>query len=234
MYENLGKTHFILGYTPETIQASIRSHESVEKSTPTTEDSFNFMCDDGGVKHVFFTPDDHVQKKLLHLIQQEKKSIKITAYAFTNGDVAQEVANAARRKVAVEMVVDPNVLQDSYSKIEIVYEAHVPIFVYNPQYHDHACLDKKRKKAGKFTSLMHNKFIIFGKNIADKKLVWTGSCNLTNAALRPRDQVGNQENVLLTDEPRFVKKYEAQFEKLKERSKPYDEIKNAVYFFKRR
>lgn len=245
VYENLGRTHFILGYTPETIPKVIRKYESAVKPTSTIADSFAFLCDDGCIKHAFFSPDDQLQEKLLQLIRSEKKSIKLTAYAFTNGDIAQELANAAQRKIAIEMVVDPNVLQDAYSKIEIVHDEGISIFVYNPQYN--VCADKKMKKpARSFVTLMHNKFIIFGNNIADKKLIWTGSCNLTNLALRSsktkinkhgkqaQGADGNQENAVVTDELRFIKKYEAQFEKLKERSKSYNEIKNAVQFFKRR
>lgn len=226
-HENFGKTHFIMGFVPE--QETKKPAESVSVEN----DTFNFVCDDGCVKHVFFMPDDHIQTKLLHLIRQEKQSIKITAYAFTNGDVAQELVNAAARKIAIEMVIDPSTVQDSYNKVDLVHEAQIPIFVYNPNYRRN---DKKEKKrTGRYAgSLMHNKFIIFGKNIADKQLVWTGSSNLTNAALRPKDEVGNQENVIVTDEQRFIKKYEAQFEKLKQRAKPYGDIKPAAELFTRR
>lgn len=242
-YENLGKTHFILGYTPETIPKAIKERATYSAN----DDAFNFVCDDGSIKHVFFMPDDHVQNKLLQLIKAEKESIKITAYAFTNDAIAQELASAAKKGIAVVMVIDPNVLQDSYSKIETVIEADIPVFVYNPQYV--LCLDKaskdKSKKKKKITrplvTLMHHKFIIFGNNIANKKLLVTGSSNLTVAALRPRkttenqeDLIGNQENVLLTDERRFIEKYEAQFETLQRRSKPYEQIESAVGIFKRR
>ncbi len=54
----------------------------------------------------------------------------------------------AHRKVAIVMVIDPNVLQDSYSKIEIADQAGIPIFVYNPQYH--TCKTKKRKRLASY------------------------------------------------------------------------------------
>lgn len=237
-HDNFGKTHFILGYTPE-IQPT---RKNAPAPTPAESlDFYNFICEDGSVRHAFFSPDDHIQEKLLYLIKQEKKSIKITAYAFTNRDIAQEIANAARRNIIVELVIDANALQDPYSRIDMVHETNALIYVYDPQYtcnsESHkkkSRLDKKKKHAKIRYTLMHNKFIIFGKNIANKQLLWTGSCNWTKAALLPEDDISNQENALLTDEQRFIKKYEPQFDKLKQRATPYNAIKPAVRFFSRR
>ena len=63
-----------------------------------------------------------------------------------------------------------------------------------------------------FSDIMHNKFVIFGKNISNKPLLWTGSFNFTKSA-----QLKNQENVVILDEQYLIQKYEKQFEVIKKR-----------------
>ena len=59
---------------------------------------------------------------------------------------------------------------------------------------------------------MHNKFILFGKNVGGKSLFWTGSFNFTKSA-----KMNNQENVVILDEIQLIDRYNKQFAVLKER-----------------
>ena len=196
--KSFGKTHFILGYTPED-----QVQEQKEQKNDTTI-PFNLAVD-GHIKQVFFSPDDKVQQVLLHLIEQEKESIKIAVYTFTDGQIADALINAKNRGVKVQVVADPTCLQDKFNKIEQLGDAGFDMYIY----------DNSHSK-GLITSLMHNKFIIFGKNHFDHALLWTGSFNLTKSGHRQ-----NQENVVVLDEQDFIVKYLNQFEQLKKRSQRY-------------
>src|SRR5581483_9781909 len=145
---------------------------------------------------------------LLYLIKEEKKSIKLAAFSFTDGDIAQALLDAMHRGVTIEMIVDPGCIIDRFGKIKDLQESKIDIFVYNP---NHA----KDKKARWISSIMHNKFILFGSNVLDKKIIWTGSFNFTKSAHQR-----NQENVIVLDDELVITKYEQQFDRLKTRSFP--------------
>lgn len=201
--EDFGKTHFIVGI-PEEYAAKYQTQKKEAQATDSASEPFELICD-GCVKRVLFSPDDQIQKILLHLIGAEKESIRLTAYSFTDGEVAQALIDAYDRGVRVEIIADPGTVFDRFGKIPLIKEHDIMVFIYNP---DHLKKDKKSLAS----SIMHNKFIIFGKNIAGKSLVWTGSFNWTKAAHRR-----NQENVIILDDKHFINKYAYHFELLKGR-----------------
>lgn len=216
--EDFGKTHFIVGMPQEqSAQYKTQIQKNEIHAPDSTIQPFDLLCD-GCVKRVLFSPDDQIQKILLHLIGSEKESISMTAYSFTDGDVAQALIDAHNRGVRVELVADPGCMFDRFGKIPLIKEHEIVVFIYNP---DHLSKDKKSLAS----SIMHNKFIIFGKNIEGKSLVWTGSFNWTKAAHRR-----NQENVIILDDKKMIDKYAQQFKLLKGRCnyiKPKREIKDA-------
>ena len=195
---NLGKTHFILGLptlTPpplKKIQPAPNLHDLNKK----------LVCHDGCYKQAFFSPDDNVQEILVQLIDQEKKSIKIAIFSFTDGKIAQALIEAARRGVQVEIIVDASGLRDKFSKIELLKGHNIKVTVYDP------------KNNTVYNNIMHHKFVIFENNVASKSLLWTGSYNFTKSAT-----MNNQENVLVLDEMHLIQKYAHQFELIKERTK---------------
>lgn len=216
--EDFGKTHFIVGM-PKDHAAQYKISKKENKTIDNADQQFDLLCD-GCVKRVLFSPDDQIQKILLHLIESEKESIRLTAYSFTDGEVAQALIGAHNRGIRVEIIADPGTMFDRFGKIPLIKEHDIMIFIYNP---DHANKNDKKNLA---SSIMHNKFIIFGKNIAGKSLVWTGSFNWTKAAHRR-----NQENVIILDDKQCIDKYAHQFETLKARCnkiKPKREIKEAA------
>ena len=64
----------------------------------------------------------------------------------------------------------------------------------------------------KFYSIMHNKFLVFGKNLGNKRIVWTGSANATISGT-----TRNEENVRVDDRFEIVKLYDEKFDRLKKK-----------------
>jgi len=195
------KTHFIVGYTEDKKTTQPQEPIPEKQTTP-----YNLICNDC-VKSAYFSPDDDVRSVLLYLIAQETKSIRIAMFTFTENKLAQALVDAKLRGVQVEVVVDQSNVYSRYNKLSLLHQGDVKLFVYSGH-----CMQKN------IPSLMHNKFILFEKNILGKSLVWTGSFNFTRAAHR-----NNQENVLVLDDDLFVTKYGKKFEQLKECSDHYQE-----------
>lgn len=190
----LGKTHFIVGGPRQ--QRTI-TYDQQESGTDEQAVSLN---------RILFAPDDDIQQELIKLIDQEQESIKIAIFTFTDKEVAQALIDAHNRGVHVEVVTDAAYLRDQYSKIALLQSNKIPIFTYNPHYQNAG------KKKQEMLSIMHNKFVVFGKNAKNMAIVWTGSFNFTRSA-----KLRNQENVVILYEQQCVKKFTQQFHRLKKR-----------------
>lgn len=152
------------------------------------------------ITKAFFSPDDKVATMLIDLINAERKRIVVAIYTFTYKDIAQALVNAHNRGIQVEVVADHGYGNDRYSKIPLLANNKIPIWIYQTQSGD------------RDASLMHNKFCVFEDNILHKSLVWTGSYNFT-----VRASTRNQENVILLDNRKIVDQYLEHFEILKTR-----------------
>lgn len=189
----LGKTHFIVGLPPE--QITKKSNDCVPTSVPGL-----LECKDGSFKHALFSPQDDVQKMLLELIGQEREYILVAVFSFTDGAIAQALIDAKKRGVIVEVITDISCTRDKFTKIGFLKEQGIKVYVYNP------------KNVSILNDIMHHKFVLFGKNIHNKQLLWTGSFNFTKSA-----NVNNQENILILDELSLIERYRKQFALLKEK-----------------
>ncbi len=187
--DTFGKTHFIIGFPQEECKKYSRCKTLPSRST------------DNLVRQAFFSPDDDIQKQLLSFIQQEQQSIKIAIFILTDKEVAQALIQAKNRGVKIEIVTDAACIHDRYSKINLLRENGFNIFIYNP-----------KNAKGMMSDAMHNKFVIFGNNIHNKSLIWTGSYNFTKSA-----RLNNQENVVVLDDQVVVNKFSKHFEQLKKR-----------------
>jgi phosphatidylserine/phosphatidylglycerophosphate/cardiolipin synthase-like enzyme len=156
---------------------------------------------EGRIAKVFFSPDDTIKETLIDLIAAEKKQILVAIYTFTQKDIAQALVQAHERGVRVEVVADRGYGSDRYSKVPLLANHKIPIWIYQT--------DQDERKS----SLMHHKFCIFADNIQHKSLLWTGSYNFTQRATQR-----NQENVLIVDDQAIIKRFTEQFELLKTRS----------------
>lgn len=191
-----GKTHFIVGQAKQSA------------STPPSQSSMVWGTQPSTLKAVFFSPDDKVRSQLLDLIQHEQEQMCIAVFMLTDKKIAQELLDAHKRGVVIEIITDPSCVKDQYNKIGLLSDQGVSVFVYNPQH-----------VKGKFPSIMHNKFAIFKKNKGNKSILWTGSFNFTCSAHKC-----NQENVLVLDDAELVRKFATQFERLKTLSYHYKPV----------
>jgi phosphatidylserine/phosphatidylglycerophosphate/cardiolipin synthase-like enzyme len=196
--KNFGKTHFIVGTSSKEVQEALQPGSSSTQNKSSTEIS----SDNNNLnEHAYFSPDDGLQKILLDLIANEKTSIRIAIFLFTNGDIAQALISAKEQGVSIEIVTDPSCIQDKFNKMKLLNEVGIPIYVYNPD--DTGSLYGNR---------MHHKFIIFGNNKEGKQLLWFGSFNLTKTA-----DLYNQEAVVLSDNQHLIAQFITQFDLLKKR-----------------
>ena len=191
-----GHTHFIVGMSVEDV--SQIQHES---GVPSTGDR-TVPITNGSVRNAYFSPDDGLEKKLIDLIDEEQASMKIAVFQFTNGAIARAVQRAQLRGVAIEIITDPLCLQDKFNKITWLAHEGLKVYVYDPDANKSALSNK-----------MHHKFVIFGKNINGKKLVWIGSFNFTKSA-----DIANQESVVVLDDEQIVAQFDKQYDRVKERS----------------
>jgi phosphatidylserine/phosphatidylglycerophosphate/cardiolipin synthase-like enzyme len=151
------------------------------------------------ISKALFSPDDHIKDTLIDLIHLERKSLKVAIYTLTDKDIARALLDASARGVDIEIVTDRAYASDRYSKLPMLANHKMPLWVYQIPHHGY--------------SLMHNKFILFKDNILHESLVWTGSFNFTKSA-----HMSNQENVIILNNLDIYANFTKQFEKLKERS----------------
>ena len=182
--QQLGKTHFIVGYTP----AQSEPKEEIQQR-PHDPNTPSWLCTHD-VCHAFFSASDDIHSILIDLIAHEQKAIKITMFMFTDKEIAQALLDARARGVSVEIIADSSSAKDRFSKIPFLKQEGIPSYEY--------C---SSDQAGLIADCMHHKFVIFEKNYGDKAFLWTGSFNFTKNAAK------NQENVLITDNKNAIQQY---------------------------
>lgn len=184
--EGFGKTHFIVG------QPALIADTTPSEVKPVHASTSAVRC--------FFSPDQNVKKKLLKLIQNEKKAIRAAVFILTEPDIARALSRAQKRGVKVELITDVSCLKERANKMSMLCDAGCSIFVYNPP------------EPQKGSSLMHHKFVLF----ETPRVVWTGSYNFTKAASK-----SNQENVVSITDNKTYENFAQQFERVKRRSYRY-------------
>lgn len=208
---SIGKTHFIIGpaNAPEKNIPSI-AQPTAESSKKTMLDGIPLNCD-GHVCTVLF---DKFYDTLETLIKREQRRIFIAAYMFTDKRLVQWLIEAHERGVSIEIITDLSCLRERSNKLGDLYESGIGIYICMPE------------RKGARSSLMHNKFMLFESNIYGKKIIWTGSANMTHSALGEI----HHENVLIVDDPQVYKEYERQFTQIKKHSERYEDctITNAA------
>jgi mitochondrial cardiolipin hydrolase len=137
----------------------------------------------------YFSPGDHCLDATLRLLRQSRHSANICVFTITDDRVSQEILDAHRRQVSVRIVTDNQKAEDLGSDIERFEAAGIPVRVDRSAFH------------------MHHKFAI-----VDAKTLLTGSYNWTRGAARD-----NEENLIVTDDPRLVSAFSETFERLWDR-----------------
>ena len=141
---------------------------------------------------VLFSPEDYPKKFLIDLIDHEQKSIFCALYIFTDFDVAKAMVRAKDRGIIIKIVIDSYCLNSRNNQVKFLRAHEIPVVIYEAS---------KRY-------IMHNKFVLFEKNIQNKKIIWTGSFNLTYSANK------NQENVIVLENDYIFGLYLQKFNKI--------------------
>ena len=197
-----GRTHFIVGMSAD------ETNQVKQDAGEQPSSDLDVPINNGLVRRAYFSPDDGIEKKLIDLIDHEQISLKIAVFQFTNGEIARAVKRAQTRGVAIDIITDPLCLQDKFNKIAWLAQEGVKIYVYNADANKSTLSNK-----------MHHKFVVFGKNVDDKKLVMMGSFNFTKSA-----DIANQESVVVLDDNQIIGQFNNQYARLKERSVEFKEF----------
>ena len=140
----------------------------------------------GRFAEVHFSPMQGSWRRIVQLIDDTQQSLDICVYTITDDRLASAVERAHGRHVQVRIISDDEKTGDLGSDIYRLATAGIPV-----------ALDYE-------TSFMHHKFAIF-----DRTRLLTGSYNWTRGAA-----TRNWENFIVSDDPRLVRPFIDEFERL--------------------
>lgn len=193
-----GKTNFIIGTDSTVVRR--------EKKVAHLERSLHVPDHTRRMARAFFSPDDNARDILLDLIACEQESIFMAAFLLTDAVIAKALIEAKERGIDVQFVTDQMCCKGRHGKVGMLLQGGIDVLVYIGG----------QKPGSHMSDIMHNKFIIFAKNLQGRSVLWTGSFNFTHSA-----RLKNQENVLLLGDRSIVSQYNNQFGILKTRCVPY-------------
>lgn len=147
---------------------------------------------------VYFSPNDHIEEKLIEEINRCTKSLDIAIYTFTSEELRRTIESAAARGVSIRVLADKDNADDTLSVISKLNRPNSAIRLLSGE--------KQKNREG----IMHNKFAIF-----DGKMVETGSYNWSYSA-----NALNHENVLFVSNKQIVSSYKEEFNRLWESGVP--------------
>jgi phosphatidylserine/phosphatidylglycerophosphate/cardiolipin synthase-like enzyme len=134
----------------------------------------------------YFSPHDDCVGRIIRLFAEAREHCDVCVFTITDDRLSDALLAAHRRGVRVRVLSDDEKAHDLGSDIERFAAAGVPVRVDRSPFH------------------MHHKFAIFdGKRLAN------GSYNWTRGAARD-----NQENLVVTDDPKLIAAFAAAFERL--------------------
>lgn len=133
-----------------------------------------------------FSPGPECRNAVRHLFREAKTSAEVCVFTITDDGIADEILSAHQRGVSVRIVSDDLKSEDLGSDIARLSDAGIAVRSDDSDHH------------------MHHKFAIF-----DGAKLATGSYNWTRSAARY-----NQENLVVTDDPRLVRPFRSTFEAL--------------------
>ena len=134
----------------------------------------------------YFSPGDDCENAIVSCIRNARRSIKICVFTISENVISESIIEAKKRGVSVKVITDNDKLNDKGSDIRWLAREEVKV------------------KIDESSSHMHHKFCV-----VDKSVLLTGSYNWTKSAA---DR--NQENLLVTEDPKMVKAYISEFENL--------------------
>ncbi len=138
------------------------------------------------VAEAYFSPGDDCPRAIGRLLANASKTADICVFTITDDRLADAVLDAHRRRVAVRIITDDAKAEDQGSDVGRLERADIATRVDRSPFH------------------MHHKFAIL-----DGATLLTGSYNWTRGAARD-----NEENLIVTTDPHFLKPFEETFERL--------------------
>ena len=135
---------------------------------------------------VYFEPVDRCSEVLRELIRESRSSLRICVFTLTDNRISDEIMKAHSRGVNVRIISDDDKAGDRGSDVWRFVDKGLPVRL------DH------------LPDHMHHKFAVF-----DELTAVTGSYNWTRGAADK-----NHENILVTDDPRLVRPFVHEFERL--------------------
>lgn len=133
-----------------------------------------------------FSPRDDCSHRICRMIDSARKQIDICVFTITDDRVTRAIQDAHQRKVSVRIISDNDKSYDLGSDIEQLSRSGIPVRIDKTEYH------------------MHHKFALF-----DSEFMLTGSYNWTRSASK-----NNSENLIITNDPALLLRFESEFEKL--------------------
>lgn len=147
-----------------------------------------------------FSPGD-AEQKIVTVINESKKTVRIAAYNFSSKNVAKALVDAKKRGVDVQAVLDKSNRTAKYSGATFLDNEGIPVRI-----------------ATKY-AIMHNKFLVI-----DGATVETGSFNYTSNAAK-----ANAENVVIIREaPELAKTYGTEWKRLWDEAESFGTSGNAA------
>ncbi|WP_104401349.1 phospholipase D-like domain-containing protein [Vibrio penaeicida] len=147
----------------------------------------NAKSDAGGdLVGCWFSPGRSCAEGIIKQLNQARHTIDICVFTIADDELTKHIIKAHQRGVKVRVVTDNDKIFDKGNDVNYLVEKGVEVKVDTTSYH------------------MHHKFAIF-----DGVRLLNGSFNWTRSASKY-----NEEDITLTDDARFVKPYQKQFEQL--------------------
>jgi len=134
----------------------------------------------------YFSPGEDCLGAIIRLMQDARRKADVCVFTITDDRISNSLLDAHRRGVAFRVITDNDKAFDEGSDVDRIRRASVPLRVDRTRFH------------------MHHKFAII-----DDQWLLTGSYNWTRGASRD-----NQENLIVTSDPRLIAAYKSAFERL--------------------
>lgn len=142
---------------------------------------------------VYFSPRGGCTEAVVRVLGEAQQTVLMQAYSFTSAPIAAALADAARRGVRVEAILDKSNKTGKYSEADFLLHSRIPTWI-----------DERH-------AIAHNKVMVI-----DNSTVITGSFNFTKAA-----EENNAENLLILRSPELAARYSASFLEHRDHSTPY-------------
>jgi phosphatidylserine/phosphatidylglycerophosphate/cardiolipin synthase-like enzyme len=138
------------------------------------------------ITEAHFSPGEDCRRQLLDLLVSARETLDISVFTISDDRLSDAIITAHKRGIQIRLITDNDKAQDLGSDIARLVGQGIDVRMDNTENH------------------MHHKFAI-----VDKSILVNGSFNWTRSATDY-----NQENILVTNEPKLVAAYSGEFESL--------------------